>query len=117
MAMSPGGDEGGGPSRGMSWALVLGGAGLSAVTFAARNGHLPPWVSAEWPAYVIGAAMVVFGVKGLAWRAAPEAAPETGPVRESGLDAGDVAEAEAMAAEARESARMRGSIEGSRSGH
>jgi hypothetical protein len=113
--MSAGGDEGGGPSRGMSWALVLAGAGLSAVTFAARAGHLPRWVSAEWPAYVVGGVMMLFGVKGLAWRPPAQPTPETGPVRESGLDDFDVAEAEAMDVEAR--ARVRSATPPARAGH
>jgi hypothetical protein len=98
----------GGWSRVLPVALIVAGAGVCGLTFAVQKG-LVHGVTAEWPAYVVGAAMILFGVRGL-FPPASEVrpiAPEGGPIRESGLDADDVAEVEAMDDIARIQARGR----------
>lgn len=79
--------------------FILVGAAISALTWGAQNG-LVHGVEVQWPAYVVGAVAVLFGVVGLMNREVPlDGRPDTvvsenGPIRESGLDDRDVAVAE-----------------------
>ena len=78
-----------GPSRVVPSVLILVGAGVCGLVWGVQNG-LIHGVRAEWPAYVVGGAMIALGLKGLFRRV--DAAGESGPVRESGLDDEGIAE-------------------------
>lgn len=75
------------------------GLAVSGLTWAAQTG-LVHGIEVQWPAYIVGAVAVFFGVVGLMNREVPpDARPDTvvlekGPIRESGLDDTDVAVAE-----------------------
>lgn len=94
--------QGSGPAK-RSTALpivfIVVGLAVSALTWAVQTG-LVHGVEVQWPAYIVGAVAVLFGVVGLMNREVPlDARPdtvvvETGPIRESGLDDTDVAIAE-----------------------
>lgn len=79
--------------------FIVVGLAVSALTWAVQNG-LVHGVEVQWPAYIVGAVAVLFGVIGLMNREVPrDARPDTvvleiGPILESGLDDTDVAVAQ-----------------------
>ena len=94
--------QGGGPAKrrtALPIVFIVVGLAVAALTWAVQNG-LVHGVEVQWPAYIVGAVAVSFGVVGLMNRDVPmDARPDTvvlekGPIRESGLDDTDVAIAE-----------------------
>lgn len=72
------------------------GVGVCGLAYAVDSGHLEG-VGAQWPAYVVGAMAILFGLKGFFAAPASEPrpfSPEPGPLRESGLSEADVEVAE-----------------------
>lgn len=63
---------------------------IVAATQAVQRGFLTG-VTIEWPAYLVGGALILLGIAGVGRReesaAPPE--PEKGPIRESGYDGGE----------------------------
>lgn len=94
--------------------FVVVGIGVIAVTWASQAG-LVTGVEIQWPANIVGAVALFFGVLGLLNRevpldrAADPVVPDAAPIRESGLDDTEVLLAERMDAEARFRAAARAS--------
>ncbi len=82
------------------------GVAVLGVTWASQA-ELLPGIEIQWPAQIVGAVCLFFGVTGLFNREVPldrvadPVVPESAPIRESGLDDTEVLLAERMDAEAR----------------
>ena len=95
--------------------FIVVGLAVTALTWGAQTG-LVRGVEVQWPAYIVGAVAVLFGVVGLMNREVPldtrsdTVVLENGPIRESGLDDTDVAVAERADDFSRERGRARATI-------